>query len=133
MNKRGENPNAWIQNFYGSTAPPTKYFNMFPFDPPPGSWSSAPRVRSVGILLIEMNWHHLTLFIPNTALSLVLPLFQSPGFPQNPLFVLSLSIFASSTSFFQPSCCPPSQVCALLSTPILGTMKLFWLTVWPVE
>lgn len=68
--------------------------------------------------------------------------FSSPPFPTDPLTLLSLSLsllhafslFASSSSFSPPSQASPSHlVFALPSTPILGTMKLFWLTVWPVE
>ena len=70
-----------------SSSPPFQNLNKFPFKPLPCSWLPGPGVGSMGILLTEMNSHRLTLFIPKTALSLGLPLFQSPGFPQTPLLL----------------------------------------------
>lgn len=130
MNKCGTD--CGIQNCYSASFLPRMHFNKFPSEPLPCSWPSAPGVGSKGILLAEMNSHRLTLFIPKTALSPGLPLFQSHSFPQTP----SHSFFASCPSFSLPSRCPqppPLPISAVLSIPILGTMKLFWLTVWPVE
>lgn len=78
---------------------PRMHFNKFPFEPLPRFWPSAPCVASMGILLTEINSHHLTLFIPSTALSLGLPLFQSPSFPQSPSLAFHLCILL----FFLPT------------------------------
>lgn len=97
---------------------------------------SASRVGSMGILCTEMNPHCLTLFIPKTPLFLGLPprFFQSPGFPQTTFLVSPL---LALHPFCLPSQAPSSPWVLpsfqLLSTPILVTMKLFWLTVWPAE
>lgn len=118
-----------IQICYSASPRPRMHFNKFPFEPLPCSWSSAPGLGSEGILLAEMNPHRLTPFISKTALSLGLPLLQSPAFPQT----LVLSLHHALLSPHLPTVPHSSQVSALLSAPILGTMKLFWLTVWPVE
>lgn len=76
--------------------------------------------ESEEILLAETNSHHLTLFIPQTALS---PALLSHSFPQAPLPPL-LSPYLPTA----PAPLPP-PFSAVHSTPISGTMKLFWLTV----